>query len=398
MSTRAGVGYSEDVDTEAAGREAAQAALRMIGGETADLAFLFSTYKHDQARLLRGVRAVLGDRSKIVGGRASGIITNDRLGYEGSQVGVALIRSDTVRVQTFVEPGLVEGEEGVGHRLGQQVRRSVEGEPRLILMYESVKTRTASGPLLNMGTPLLEGMQAALGEWPPTVGLALHGDPQWKPGLQYFHDRLEEQSAIAVALSGGVRMDTVTITNLKPMSTYRRATKVDGAALLEIDGKPALDAIAELVPGLSAEEYPLSVTLGVNRGSKFGGFQEESYTVHLCVAVDLERRALIIDNRLEAGVELQLMRRQIDLGDVRRRAAELLDRVRHRRPFLALYIDCAGRTSLYASTDREEAAEVQEVFGREVPLFGMYSGGEIGCVGGKVQRLTNAGVLAVLSE
>jgi hypothetical protein len=266
-------------------------------------------------------------------------------------------------------------------------------------MYESVKTRTPSGPLLNMGTPFLEGMKAALGHWPPIVGLALHGDPQWKPGLQYFDDRLEDQSAIAVALGGGVRMDTVTITNLKPMSTYRKATKVDGAALLAIDDKPALDAIAELVgPSLAPEEYPLSVTLGVNKGSKFGEFQEENYAVHLCVAVDKERRALIIDNRLEEGVEFQLMRRQIDLGDVRRRAAQLLERVRDRRPFLAFYIDCAGRTSLYASTNGEEAAEIQAVFAGEMPLFGMYSGGEIGRLGGEVQRLTNAGVLAIFSE
>ncbi len=400
MRTAAGVGYSDDPDTEAAGIAAASAAMLGAGVETCDLALLFATSRHDQARLLRAVRSVVGARARIVGGGTAGIITNDRLGYEGAQVGVAVLRSDTIRCETFVAPGLARGEEGVGRALGRQIRAVARAEePQVVLMYESVKESTPHGPTLNLGTPLLEGLKAGLETWPPLVGLAMHGDPQWKPGLQYFDDRLESQSAMAVALSGRVRMDTVTITNLRPMSSYRVVTRTDGAALLEIDGRPALDVIEELVgPELQAENYPLSVTLGVNKGDKFGDYREDDYAIHLCVAVDTARRALIVDNRMRPGLEFQLMRRHIDFADIRRQAERLLDRVGDRRAFLALYIDCSGRASIYAGTDREEAEEVQAAIGERMPLFGVYSGGEISRVGGDVQRLTNAGVLSIFSE
>jgi hypothetical protein len=267
-------------------------------------------------------------------------------------------------------------------------------------MYESAtRPTTLDGPLLNMGTPFLLGVKSALSAWPPTVGLAFHGDPQWKPGLGYFDDRLEAQSAMALVLSGNVQMDTVTITNLRPMSTYRAVTRTDGPALLEIDGKPALDVVADLVGhSLGWEDYPLNVTLGVNRGDKFGDFKEEDYAIHLCVAVDRERRALIADPYLTPGVEVQLMRRHIDVADVRARAEGLVRTVRGRRPFFAFYIDCIGRAGTYAATDSEEAAEVQAAVGSAIPLFGVYSGGEIASVGGEVQRLTNAGVLSIFSE
>ena len=394
METAAGVGYSEHPDSETAAHAAARAALDQARADTdgCALALVFTTARHDPERVLATVRRVVGRRARIVGGGTAGVITNQRLGYEGWQVGVAVLRTSSLEVQAFIAPGLGDDEQQVGRALGAQLRRT--GAPT-VLMYESVKASTPHGPRLNMGTPLLAGMKAALATWPPLVGLALHGDPQWKPGFQYFDDRVVSQSALALQLSGPVRMDTVTITNLRPMSTYREVTRVDGAALLELDGRPALDVIEELV---GPELPPLSVTLGVNHGDRFGDFREDDYAIHLCVAVDRARRALVVDHQLAPGMAVQLMRRHLDFADIRRRADELVGRVRGRKAFLALYIDCAGRASVYAGTDREEAEEIQAAIGGRMPLLGMYSGGEIAQVAGAVQRLSNAGVLSIFSE
>jgi hypothetical protein len=365
-----------------------------------DLALLFSTAKHDSARILRSVRSVVGTDAKIAGGGAAGIITNDRLGYEGSQVGVAVLASSSVHAQTFVQRGLASGEYDVGRALGSQLsRHRFEGARNLILMYESVKMSTPDGPVLNMGAPLLEGLKTSLGT-SPVVGLGLHGDPRWKPGPQYFDDRLEEQSALAVALSGSAQTAIVTINNLRPMSTYREITSVDGPAVLQIDGRPALEVIEDLVgPDLRWENYPLTVTLGVNKGDQFGDFREEDYANYLCIAVDRERRALVMsDTFLRPGMQCQLMRRHMDFREIGRRADALVKSVRGRRPFLAFYVDCAGRASAYVGTEREEAEEIQKAVGADLPLLGVYSGSEIARVGQDVQRLNHAGILAIFTE
>ena len=136
----------------------------------------------------------------------------------------------------------------------------------------------------------------------------------------------------------------------------------------------------------------------MNQGDKFGAFHAEDYINCLCIAGDRERKTLtMFDTFLRPGVEVQLMRVQIDFEDVRRRARRLVEAAGDDRPFLALYINCGGRAGLYACTDREDAAEIQQAVG-EIPLFGVYSGAEIARVRDQARRFNLTGVLSIFSE
>ncbi|MDQ4045410.1 MAG: FIST C-terminal domain-containing protein, partial [Chloroflexota bacterium] len=332
---------------------------------------------------------------------ACGIITNDQLGYGGHQVGVAAISSDTMKMDLFIERGLDEDEYRTGVALGEQIRSNGSaGEPNILLLYDSVKKPVEEGLSLNLATPLLEGISHSLGEWPPAAGVGMMGDMQFNPTHQWFDDRIEQQSAMALVLSGGARMDTVIMHGCKPSGRYYTITKADGPVVLEIEGRPALEVIGELFgPDKSWEEYPLFVTLGVNKGDKFGEFDEEKYANRLCMAVDRERGGLIMfEPDLTPGTEVQLMRRSIDFKYIGQRTHALFERIGERRPFFALYIDCAGRASPYCGTEEEEAEEVQKVIGDRVPLLGFYSGVEIAKVGGDIQPLDWTGVLCLFSE
>jgi hypothetical protein len=403
MGTKAGVGYSENPRSLEAGAEAAAAAMANGDIERCDLAIVYSTEKHDPIQLRNGLRSVIGPQARLIGGHAVGIITGDRLGYEGHQVGVATIESDSLQVEMFIEAGLPDREREVGLALGGRIRdRRYKGDPSLLLMYDSVKRSAAQGLELNMATPLIEGMTEALGVWPPAAGVGMTGSMQWNPTYQWFDDRIEQNTAMALALAGSVKMDTIIMHGCKPAGAYHKITKADGNVILEIDGRPALEVIAEMLGAgfeRSWEEYPLFVTLGLNKGDKFGEFKEENYANRLCMAIDKSRSALVMfEPDLMAGSEIRLMRRSIDFGYIGARAAQLLDRLDGRTPFLAVYIDCAARASAYCGTDREEAEEVQRVIGSRMPLLGMYSGVEIARVGQTMQALDWTGVLCVFSE
>ena len=400
-TSTAGVGFSENPRSYEAGVEAATQALAMAGLAGCDLALLFSTPKQDPVSLRDGVRSVIGPEARLIGGYAVGIITNDRLGYDGHQVGVAVLSSESVDFDIFIEPGLPDNEHEVGVALGEQIAaREYRGTPNLLLMYDSVKQRATEGLSLNQALPLLRGIERSIGEWPPAAGVGLFGDMEWNPTYQWFDDRVERGTALALVLSGGVRMDTTIMHGLKPGSDYHTITKAEGTAVLEIDGRPAAELIAELLgPETSWEDYPLFVTLGVNLGDKFGPFREDDYANKLVMAVDKERGGLIMfEGDLQAGTEVQLMRRSIDLDYVGRRTEALLAELGDRRPLFALYLDCCGRACTYSGTDREEAEEVQKTIGARMPLLGVYSGVEIAKVGGKPQPLDWNGVLCIFSE
>jgi hypothetical protein len=335
------------------------------------------------------------------------VMTGTRLGYEGHQVGVAVIASDTVRADLFVEGGVADREHEVGRALGEQIRRAAEagafvGEPNLLLLYDIVRQRRSEGFSLNMAGPLLAGMGEVLGEWPRTAGGGLMGSMQWNPGFQWFDHRIEQHNAMALVFHGGVRMDTALLHGCKPSSTYFTITKADGNVVLELDGEPTLDVVSRLsgsVDGSEFRDYPLFITLGINNGDRFGEYREEDYAVRLCMDVDVERRGLVFfGNDLQAGTVVQLMRRSIDHEYIRRRVDALLAGLDGRRPFLALYIDCAGRASAFCGSEREEAEEVQRAIGSTVPLLGWYVGCEIARAGPSMQSHNWTGVLCVLSE
>jgi hypothetical protein len=375
------------------------------GVSSCDLAILFSTSKHDPAQLRNGVRSVIGPTSRLVGGYSIGIITRDKLGYDGYQVGLAVLSSDSVQVDIFLEKDLIDNEFNAGIALGKQVSsRDYAETPALLLMYDSVKSKPPEGMAfnLNLATPLIEGMGESLTTWPPAAGIGMIGDWQSNPTFQWFDDRIEQQSAIALVLSGDIRLDTTIVHGCKPSGRYHRITKAEGNVILEIDGKPAVDAIAQLLGPdsfKSWEDYPFFVTLGVNKGDKFGDFREENYANRLVMGIDKDRGGLIMfEPDLKPGDEFQLMRRSIDFGYIGERAKDLLDRVGDRHPFFALYIDCAGRASAYSGTEREEAEEVQKIIGAKMPLLGVYSGVEIAKVGEDMQALDWTGVLCVFSQ
>ena len=403
MASRAGVGYSENSSSGQAGAEVARAALADGGLDHCDLVLVYATEKHDPTQLRDGIRSVVGPKARLIGGYSMGIITNDRLGYAGYQVELAAIASDTMRVDMFIETGLVDREREVGVVLGEQIKsQRYKGDPNLLLMYNSVKRSAAEGLALNLATPLIAGVTQALGTWPPAAGVGMMGSMQWNPTYQWFDDRIEQRSAMALVLSGGVRLDTIIMHGCRPAGGYHTITRAEGPAVIEIDGKPALEVISQLLGPESDkdwEDFPLFVTLGVNKGDKFGPFREEDYANRLVMAVDKERGALIMfEDDLRAGYDVQLMRRSIDFAYVGRRANDLLARVGDRTPFFALYIDCAGRASAYCGTEREEAEEVQRVMRSRMPLLGMYSGVEIAKVGPDMQALDWTGVLCVFSE
>ena len=400
MSSRSGVGFCEHPDARLAARTAARDALAGGGLQRCDLALVFGTARHDPEELLAGVREVIGAEPRLIGGATGGVITNDRLGYDGAQVGVALLQADHARFDTFSEPSLDRGEREAGRALATQIRsRDYHSEPSLLLFYDSVRRPIAEGLVLNQATPLLEGMSGVFGTWPSAAGVGMISDSRMGWGFGLFGDRVERQSALALAVSGGLRMDTAILHGCKPASGYHTITRATGSIVEEIDGRPALDLVEELVgPHLGWKEFPLFVTLGVNRGDKFGEFREDDYANRLCMAVDPERRALIMfEPDLATGADVQLMRRSIDLDYIRPQVEALLARAAGRRPVFAFYIDCIGRASGNGGGEREEAEEVQRAFG-DIPLLGVYSGVEMAKVGGSMTALDWTGVLCLFSE
>ena len=311
-----GVGYSELPDTAAAGREAALEAAKRAGrGTPCDLALLFATARHDAGRLREAVASVIGPAVPIVGGGAVGIISNDRFGYAGDQIGLALIWLEGARCELLVEGDLAKGEAAAGERLGRKLLNlgTTPASP-VLLLYDSIN-RTQGAVRMHMATYLLEGLERGLGFLPDLFGAGMMGDYACTTVHQWTGREMALHTALALAFSGEVRVDTAIMHGCRPASSYYTVTKADKQTILEINGQPALRFIGGVTgSALPPEGYPFFLTFGVNKGDKWGEFDEDAYANRLCLAVDKEREGLVMfEPDMVEGTEFQIMYRSVDL-------------------------------------------------------------------------------------
>jgi class 3 adenylate cyclase len=396
------VGAANRRETAEAGRLAVQEAMTGAMGRAPDFALLFATSRHDPNELLKAVRAALPENVPVYGGYAVGIITNDALGYDGFQVGVALFWLDHASVHIMVGRGLNLDAAAVGAEFVQQfAAKKFLGNPSLLLLYDSIN-RSGNSFKFNMATSIIEGSLSRLPETVPLVGAGLVGDMQCRSTHQWTGDKVETQTALLLAFSGGIEIEQVVLHGCRPASAYHEITKTDGNVVLEIDHRPALEVIGELLgprSGRTWRDYAFFVTLGVNKGDKYGAFNPDSYANRMCSSVDHERGGLVMfEPDLREGDLVQLMLRDVDYSYIGDRIRAHLERSAPRQPIFALYIDCAGRASAYSHLDKEEATLVQAALKDVCPLLGFYSGVEVARIEGHPQALDWTGVLCFFHE
>ncbi|MCB9245447.1 MAG: FIST C-terminal domain-containing protein [Flavobacteriales bacterium] len=395
-----GVGFSELTDSRKAGAEAALEALDHCSGVHIHLCFLFCTSRHLAEEFFEGVKSILGS-VPYIGGFANGVITNNHFGYDGYQCAVGVLEADDMTIHMYLQEGIAANEYETGKNLFHQVARSDLNEAAFILLFDAVN-REKGYFQMNFGTPLFEGARSEIEKWPNIVGARMMGDMKFKPTSQWFGDRMTHNAAMAVAFTGNVEMDTIVLQGCYPASSYHTVTKANGAAILEIDGKPALDfAIDFLGPAVQEDLQKIKffVTLGKNLGDKWV-LDNTQYVNRMCVGIDPKQKGLIMaESDMTEGTEFQLMRRGFDLDKIEKEIRTLVRKVEDqgRRPLFSLYFNCAGRATAYSQQNEEDALYVQRAINDRFPVLGFYEAGELAKVAGDLQVLDWSGVFSLFS-
>ena len=255
-------------------------------------------------------------------------------------------------VDTFYSTRLRDREFEVGLELGEHAKEFKE-ESQGILFYDSVKQSVSEGqPALNMATPLLGGIsQSGLGNI-NLAGIGVLADPHFqKPAsIVCGGDAIRNGTSLSI-FSGDIQLDTMTLHGCTPESGYHTVTKADGPVIFEIDNKPAIEFIQEVLgeaSTLEPKDYPLFLTLGVNHGDLFDDYNPDVYANRLCLAVDESAGALIMfEPDLIAGTKIQIMQRSLDFSYITTQINDMKEQLKDKEIVFALYLDCIGRWSRF---------------------------------------------------
>jgi hypothetical protein len=317
--TKTGTGYSQNENSFDAGIEVATNAIGDQELSAHTLFFLFASPQHNSEMLIKGIRFVLGNKPVIIGGTTIGILTNDFLSYTGSLAGGAFLSIENSFFKFCIEENIKDREFESGSNLAKKIK-DVKAGPNdsLLLLYDSVKFTANEGDFMfHLAVPLLEGMHTILKEWPVVAGVGVMGDMNLTHACAiWVNEKNMRHGLAAVSIGEPLKMDTIILSGTRPASGYHKITKAADNIIYELDGKPALEVIDSLMGGsMSWDEYPLFITLGVNNGDKFGEYDSENYSNRFCLAIDKEKKALImVETDLSQGQEVQLMRRDFDFA------------------------------------------------------------------------------------
>ena len=229
------VGYSENTDSFASGVETAQMA-NVIENPQAGL--LFTSCVQDQAKIMEGVKSVLGNVPVVGCTSSAAICTQD--GYLNKETGYSgmMLFGGDLEVVTAGSVQTSETPREVGRRVAKEAISKVKGtdvEPDFFFMTASPANEEE----------YLEGIQDVIGSVPVFGGSAADNTVEGKWSILNNGDAFADGVAIAIFYTNG-EMKNLYTGAYHETENVGVITKIrDERTLVEIDHEPALQKYAE---------------------------------------------------------------------------------------------------------------------------------------------------------
>jgi len=376
METVVGVGTSSDSNPKEAGAEACRQALAKVSNP--ELFIVFSSSKFDQKEMLSGVKEVSKD-VPLIGCSTAGEITS--AGAAEGSVAVMAIQSDSVDFTIGKGGDLKTGVREAGVQLAKDITGRAKDKVNCLLMLTDV--------LNGNGAEVVRGIQDILGSDALIVGGAAGDDFSFKQTFEYYNDDISSSTVVGVGLSGNVGIGIGVRHGWVSIGMPMKATKSEGAVLKELDGRPAV-SIYEDYFGKKAEELreePLAkLAITYPLGMSVEGSDE--LLIRDPITVDAEG-AITCAAEIPEGAEVRLMigSKEEAIVAAKDAAQKALAQLAGKTPRVAIIFNCIARRKLFGRYANDEITAIQGILGKDVPVIGFYTYGEIAPIGESADEL-----------
>ena len=348
-----------------------------IDPQEADLVLAFPSVHHAEG--IEGLPGTLRSRypnAVILGCSGNGIIGAGREVEGRAGLSISAARLPGVRVTGFrfddrdlpdADAGPQEWERVVGV--------SAQSSPQFVLLADPFSVRSED---------MLMGLDFAFPDSPKIGGLASGGQQAGSNAL-FLDDVCHRTGVVGAALRGSVLLDTVVAQGCRPIGSPMIVTSCDRNVLLEVDGRPPMEALREVVGGLDERDRGLvrhSLFLGVVMDELIDSPQLGDFLVRNVIGADQNSGVLAIGELLAEGQTVQFHLR--DALTSSQDLDSLLTRYMGDHHVYegsgALLFQCLGRGSyLYGRPDHDTGMFREKV--GDMPITGFFCNGEIGPVG-----------------
>ncbi|HEX2659996.1 MAG TPA: FIST N-terminal domain-containing protein, partial [Polyangia bacterium] len=357
----------------------------------AELLIVFAGTEHstdDFRAVLNGVRDVGGDAT-IIGGSTTGIITVTNEIENASAVAVLAVGGGAKIPPPFLVSALREDPREAGEKLGRLARArlgaNLEGAALVVLADPHHLDATAFASGIAEGAPGL----AVVG-----AGVSSRDDG----GARVFSDgEAMADAAVGFLIPARLRPSIGTSHGCQAVSEPFAITAVENNVILEIDGRPAIEVLKEVLE--LPDNRPLeklSVPLLAGLGDRLCDGRSD-YVVRPFVVPDESPRSLALPEPLRVGQTIRFTLRDAISArdDMKAMLQEQTEAWKAAAPTFGLFFNCAGRGSALYGQSGLDPELIHRRFG-ELPMVGIESTFEIAptCGHPQVHMLTGVLLLA----
>ncbi|MCH5373676.1 MAG: FIST C-terminal domain-containing protein [Planctomycetes bacterium] len=198
--------------------------------------------------------------------------------------------------------------------------------------------------------------------------------------------RVYDDGAVAVMISGSLRIRSVVSQGCRPIGRHFVITKAEQNVIHQLGGKSAFGQLEAVFAELPTHEQEL-VNHGLHLGRVVSEYQDRfeqgDFLIRNVIGFDPENGAIAVGDYLRVGQTVQFHVRDWHTADAELR--QLLAAVRRQVPSSpagALMFTCNGRGTRLFPEPHHDALAVRDAFG-EIPLAGFFAAGELGPIGGQ---------------
>ncbi len=388
---KAGVGYSRSRSTALAIEKACRMALEEGRISKANFGFVFSTIDHckDPRPLLTTVRQLTGAQS-LAGASGFGVFTNNMEAEKTGGLAVLLVESDTITPSSFIFPNLQENNLEAGKKIGRLLKNKAQRDSLLTLFPD---------PLSLFSESMFEGIEQEMGTV-PIIGGNAGEDGTRRMTFQWNEENSGCDSVAGMFLTGEFSSLTAITQSCVPMGEPMKVTKVKDNVIYELNDKPALDVLLEILAELRIEDLESAsayVFIGIPVCEGENG--KVNYLVRNILGMEVQARGLVIGATLREGDYLFFALREPGLSkkDLEEMLQEIKPEVEKQKPRFGFYFNCCARGSaLYGGLDVDRLT-IREKLG-DIPLIGFFTYGEIAPIGNRNYIHNFTGVLTLIGD
>ena len=364
MALLAAVGYAQALDGREAGLQATHQALNSLETSSSAFGIVIVPYRYDPQQVISGVASLLGN-TPIVGFSTTAALTRD--GQHPQAVVVALFSGGDLQTEAHWFPSYAQSSQEISTRM-MQLLDYQQRPPQSILIFADGFNGDA------------EQMCNTIPSHLPVVGGLASGELHTGTSFQIAGSQSGVSGLSAAFLRGKIKVGIGTGHGWQAVGPRARVTRSRGYWLRTLDGRPASETYAKLF-GYPTRDWAFAPLNHLTRLYPLGLDQGSGNT-------DLLIRAPL---RVEADGSLRMNVQMRDGSDAyvmvgvptsckeaaEKAAQQAITALGDAKPVFALVLVDIAWQMLMQSQPGEEIGALQKVFGKDFPIAGGYTLGQI---------------------